>query len=108
VPEGLWEDAFDEQGRPAWTVIISVQEFVLLASTEQIEPGGITRVIARSTRLEHIGRLCTLTVSNPGAAAPAVYTGTMEPNAIGGSEALFLVAGLTPGVSTLYADVSDA
>lgn len=108
MPEGTWDEGFDEEGRPAWTVVISVGEFVLLAHTEQIEPGSITRVIARSTRPNHIGRLCTLTVSNPDSSAPGIYTGVMEPNAIGGSEALFLVEGLTPGFSTLFAEVDDA
>lgn len=107
MPSGTWDQAYSTPYVPGWGAVINFGELVLTASRSTIEPDGAARVTAWSGDMSLLGKVATLYVDNPDVATSAVLTAVMQPNAVDGVEAIFLVYGLVEGESTMYVEVPD-
>ena len=105
MPDGTWEDGYEPDGTPAWTVVVDVGDIKLTAYITAIDPGATIRVVATSPNMAYLGKICTLTLTNPAVASAVTYEDEMEPNAIDGVEAVFLVTGYVVGQTEMYAEV---
>lgn len=107
MPDGTWEDGYESTGLAAWTVVVAIGDLILTAYISSIDPGAQIRVSAWSANLDYLGKTCTLTLSNTAVAGSASYQDDMEPNAVDGVEAVFLVTGYVVGQTEMYAEVDS-
>jgi hypothetical protein len=107
MPEGTWEDGFEGGGLAAWLIVENFDDLHLEARVRSIDPGAVTRVVVTSPNLAYLGRICRLSLTNPAVGVATWYEDLMEPNALGGVEAVFLVTGLVPGETRIFAEVDS-
>lgn len=108
MPDEDWFDGWEVSGLATWTVISAQDDVEIRLVRSQIEPGASVKVVVYSANMLYLGKQVVLAITQNGnVAEAATYYGTMEPDALGGLEASFLIYGLSEGRVEFFADVDD-